>query len=154
MTRKRPAGKRSVLFICTHNAARSQMAEAFTRSLLGDRWEAASAGASPTAVNPLVVRAMAELGVDISGARSKSVEEFRGRSFDAVATLCDRARESCPFFPASGERIHMGFDDPSALRGSEEDLLRELRRIRDEIRSWVLERFGGEGGERPGRLGR
>ena len=146
MARRRPAGKKkSVLFICTHNAARSQMAEAFTRKLLGDRWEAASAGSSPTAVNPLVVRMMAEAGVDISGARSKSVEEFRGRRFDAVVTLCDRAKESCPFFPTPGERIHRSFDDPSALRGSEEELLRELRRIRDEIRAWVLERFGGGG---------
>lgn len=131
---------KTVLFICTHNSARSQMAEAYLNRLYGDRYEASSAGVHPTRINPRVVKAMAEEGIDLSGARSKSVEEFSDSNFDLVVTVCDSARESCPIFPGD-ELIHHAFRDPSALRGSEEEVLAQVRMIRDEIKAWVKEYF-------------
>jgi arsenate reductase len=135
--------KESILFICTHNSARSQMAEGLMNHLKGDRYEAQSAGTVATRINPFAVRVMSEIGVDITGHRSKSIEEFRGRRFGYVVTVCDSARDSCPFFP--GERtVHRSFQDPSRVEGSEEDKLRAFRRSRDEIRDWLLEYFGDE----------
>ena len=131
---------KTVLFICTHNSARSQMAEAYLNKLYGDRYEAYSAGIHPTRINPNVVRVMAEEGVDLSGARSKSVEEYLDRNFDLVVTVCDSARESCPIFPGD-ELIHHGFRDPSTIEGSEEEVLARVREIRDEIREWVKDYF-------------
>jgi len=131
---------KTVLFICTHNSARSQMAEAYLNSLYGDRYEASSAGIHPTGVNPHAVKAMAEEGIDISDARSKSIEEYLERNFDTVVTVCDDARESCPVFPGD-ELVHHGFRDPSALKGSEEEVLAQVREIRDEIKTWVKEYF-------------
>ncbi|MGD9131523.1 MAG: arsenate reductase ArsC [Candidatus Bathyarchaeota archaeon] len=129
-----------VLFVCTHNSARSQMAEAFLNALYGGRYEGYSAGVTPATVNPYVVKAMAEIGIDISGNRSKSIEEFRGENFDYVVTVCDGARESCPFFP--GEKIiHKGFEDPSKFAGSEEEILKQVRRVRNEIKEWIKETF-------------
>ena len=130
-----------VLFVCTHNSARSQVAEAFLNLLYGDRYEGYSAGVTPTKVNPYVVKAMAEIGIDISGNRSKSIEEFRGENFKYVVTVCDGAREACPFFP--GEKIiHQAFEDPSQFKGSEEEILKQVRRVRDEVREWIKETFG------------
>lgn len=130
-----------VLFVCTHNSARSQMAEAFLNLLYGDRYQGYSAGVTPTKVNPYVVKAMAEIGIDISGNRSKSIEEFRGKNFNYVVTVCDGAKEACPFFP--GEKvIHKGFEDPSRFKGSEEEILKGVRRVRDEIKEWIKSTFG------------
>jgi arsenate reductase (thioredoxin) len=131
---------KNVLFICTHNSARSQMAEAYLNKLYGNRYEAHSAGVHPTRINPIVVKVMAEEGIDLSGARSKSVEEYLDRNFDLVVTVCDDAREECPVFPGD-ELIHQGFRDPSAIKGSEEEVLSQVREIRDEIKGWVKEYF-------------
>lgn len=136
--------KRKVLFLCTHNSARSQMAEGLMRSIYGDMYESYSAGVSPTFVDPDAVLAMAEIGIDISGQRSKGIEEFQKESFDLVATVCDRVRESCPLFSGSGRRVHKSFDDPASFQGDER--LEAFRRARDEIKAWIKEAFrpGGE----------
>jgi len=135
--------KKTVLFICTHNSARSQMAEGFLNALHGDRYESYSAGIEPTKVNPYAVKVMAEAGIDISKQRSKSIEEFRGRIFDYVVTVCDDAKEACPFFP--GDKIlHRGFRDPSRFKGADDEILKKVRRVRDEIRDWLDETFGRE----------
>ncbi len=133
--------KESVIFICTHNSARSQMAEAFLKAIYGDRFEAYSAGTEPTGVNPFAVEAMMEAGIDISHHRSKSVDEFLNKEFDYVITVCDKASESCPQFPGGRIRIHKAFDDPSKFKGTREECLREFRRVRDEIRKWIEEFF-------------
>jgi arsenate reductase len=112
------------------------MAEAYLNKLHGDRYEALSAGIHPTRINPYVVKVMAEEGIDLSGARSKSVEEYLDRGFNLVVTVCDSAREECPIFPG-GELVHHGFRDPSAIKGSEEEVLSQVREIRDEIKDWV-----------------
>jgi arsenate reductase len=127
--------KRRVLFLCTHNSARSQMAEGFLRALAGDRYEVASAGTEARGVNPLAVSAMAEAGVDISGHTSKTLDRFIGEPWDDVITVCDSANEACPIFPATTTRLHWSFDDPSAAQGSEAERLDVFRRIRDEIKS-------------------
>src|SRR5713101_4529096 len=129
--------KKRVLFLCTGNSCRSQMAEGALRELAGDRFEAASAGTAPTRINPMAVRVMAEIGIDISEQRSKSVVEMMGEQFDNVITVCARARETCPDFPAT--RLHWSFDDPAAADGSEEAQLKVFRRVRDEIVSSVSE---------------
>ena len=135
--------KKKVLFICTHNSARSQMAEGLLNALYGDRYKAYSAGIEPTKVNPYAVEVMAEIGIDLSRQRSKSIEEFREKNFDYVITLCDHAKEACPFFP--GEKIlHKSFEDPSKFKGTEEEILEETRRIRDEIKYWLEITFGKE----------
>jgi arsenate reductase len=122
-----------VLFICTGNSARSQIAEALLRAQGGPAFEVASAGTEPKGVNPLTVRILAEVGVDVAGARSKSVTEFLGDKFDYVITVCDQARESCPVFPGAHESIHWGFDDPAAAEGSEAERLEVFRRVMNEI---------------------
>jgi arsenate reductase len=128
--------KKKVLFICTHNSARSQIAEAYLNNQYGEAYEAYSAGKEPTNVNPYVVRVMADTGVNLSKARSKSIEEFRGEVFDYVVTVCDHVREVCPFFP--GEVIlHKSFRDPSTFKGSEEEILEEIRKLRDNIKKMV-----------------
>jgi len=133
--------KKTVLFICTHNSARSQMAEGFLNALLGDRYEGYSAGIEPAKVNPYAIKAMAEVGIDMSKHRSKSIEEFRGKNFDYVVTVCESAREACPFFP--GEvLLHKDFRDPSEFRGTEDEIMREVREVREEIRDWLLKTFG------------
>ena len=131
---------KSVLFICTHNSARSQMAEAFLNKLCGDKYEAKSAGITPTGLNPYVVKVMAEIGIDLSTHRSKSILEFQGKTFDYVVTVCDSARENCPFFPGEIE-IDKSFPDPSAFTGTEEEILRKVRVLRDEIKNWVESTF-------------
>ena len=122
-----------VLFICTGNSARSQMAEALLRRAGGDRFAVASAGTEPKAVNPLAIRALAEVGLDISAARSKSLTEFIDQSFDAVVTVCDRARESCPVFPGAMRTLHWSLDDPAEAIGTEEERLEVFRATRSEI---------------------
>jgi arsenate reductase len=132
--------KKTVLFLCTHNSARSQMAEALLNTFQGDKYEARSAGITPTKINSYVIKAMAEIGIDISKSRSKSIEEFRGENFNYVVTVCDSAKEACPFFP--GEKIiHKAFEDPSQFKGSEEEIMDGVRRVREEIREWIKKTF-------------
>jgi arsenate reductase len=131
--------KKRVLILCTGNSARSQMAEGLVNHLLGDRWEASSAGTAPTGtVHPLAVQAMADLGINISEQRSKSTDEFRGVDFDAVVTVCDHAAQNCPIWLGKGKKTHFGLPDPAAATGSEEEQLAAFRRVRDEIRAQVL----------------
>ena len=131
--------KKRVLILCTGNSARSQMAEGLLRHDGGDRFEVFSAGVSPSRVRPEAIEAMREIGFDISEQRSKSVEEFAGQAFDYVITVCDNAREQCPFFPAETKRIHWSFDDPAAVEGDEARRLAVFRRVRDEIRARLKE---------------
>jgi arsenate reductase len=131
--------KKRVLFLCTGNSARSQMAEGLVNHFLGDRWEAYSAGTAPTGhVHPLAIQAMAELGVDISAQRSKSVDEFRGTDFDLVITLCDQAAQNCPLWLGPGQVRHMGFPDPAVAIGSEAERLEVFRQVRDGLHQEVL----------------
>lgn len=122
-----------VIFVCTGNSARSQMAEALLRREGGDRFAVVSAGVDPRGVNPLTIRALGEAGFDASGARSKSVTEFLGQPFDYVVTVCDRARESCPVFPGGAQTLHWGFDDPAEATGTDEQRLEVFRRVMGEI---------------------
>ena len=125
--------KRRVLFLCTHNSARSQIAEGFLRHLAGDRFVVESAGTEETRVNPLAVRVMGEVGVDLSGHRSKTLGRFLDQPWDHVITVCDHANERCPIFPRSAGRLHWSFEDPSRATGTEEERLAIFRHIRDEI---------------------
>ncbi|WP_031387836.1 arsenate reductase ArsC [Desulfonatronum thiodismutans] len=132
--------KVKILFLCTGNSCRSQMAEGWTKHLKGDVVEAFSAGIEKHGLNPQAVRVMAEAGVDISEFRSKTVDELPEQEFDYVITLCGHAQETCPFFPAKTKRLHVGFDDPPKLAEtaqSEEEALGHYRRVRDEIRDYV-----------------
>jgi arsenate reductase len=122
-----------VLFVCTGNSARSQMAEAVLRELGGDRFEVFSAGTHPRGVHPMTLQVLAEAGVSAAGLRSKSVTEFLDQRFDLVVTVCDRAREACPVFPSAGEQVHWGFDDPAEVEGTEEQRLEAFRRVLGEI---------------------
>lgn len=127
--------KKRVLILCTGNSARSQMAEGLLSHLGGDKFEVESAGVISSFVRPLAIKAMKEIGIDISSHRSKSVDEFLGQEFDYVITVCDNAKENCPFFPASTERVHWSFDDPAEAEGSDEEQLAVFRRVRDEIQN-------------------
>jgi len=124
-----------VLILCTGNSARSQMAEGLLRHDGGRDYEVASAGTHPSHVRPEAILVMREVGIDISGHRSKSVEEFAAQHFDYVITVCDNAKESCPVFPATTKRIHWSLNDPAAVEGSEEQRLAEFRRVRDDLRA-------------------
>jgi arsenate reductase (thioredoxin) len=123
--------------LCTHNSARSQMAEGLLRHLAGDRFEAMSAGTEATRVRPLAIRAMDEIGVDISDQESKTLDQYLGELFDYVITVCDDANEACPFFPGAQSRLHWSFEDPSRAEGSEEERLEVFRRVRDGIEARV-----------------
>jgi arsenate reductase len=125
--------KPRVLFLCTHNSARSQMAEGLLRALTEDRFEVHSAGTEATLVRPLAIRAMEEIGIDISGQESKTLERYLGEPFDYVITVCDEANEACPFFPGAKNRLHWSLEDPSQAEGSEDERLAVFRRVRDEI---------------------
>jgi arsenate reductase len=132
--------KKKVLFLCTGNSCRSQMAEGWTRALKGDLFEVCSAGIEVHGLNPNAVRVMAEVGIDISHHRSKHAREFKGMAFDYVVTVCDGARDQCPVFPGAKKLLHRGFDDPPRLAGgaeSDEEALGHYRRVRDEIRVFV-----------------
>ena len=133
-----------VLFICTHNAGRSQVAEGYLRARYGDQYEAFSAGTVASTVSPLAVRAMAEFGVDISGHRSKDLGEFLDEEMDVVVTVCDAAAAACPVFPGAQKTVHASFADPGAATGSEETRLAVFRAVRDEIAGWIDATFGGE----------
>jgi arsenate reductase len=126
--------KKRVLILCTGNSARSQMAEGILRNIAGDKFDVRSAGIAPSAVRPEAIEAMREIGIDISGHRSKSVDEFVDDKFDYVITVCDNARESCPLFSGNAKRIHWSFDDPAAVAGDLQIRLAAFRKIRDQIR--------------------
>jgi arsenate reductase (thioredoxin) len=129
--------KRRVLFLCTHNSARSQMAEGLLRYLAGDRFEPYSAGTEATRVRPLATRAMGELGIDISHQESKTLDRYLGEPFDVVITVCDQAAEVCPVFPGARERRHWSFPDPAQATGSTEEQLAVYRAVRDAIRERI-----------------
>jgi arsenate reductase len=127
-----------VLFLCTENACRSQMAEGLVNHYLADRVQAFSAGVRPSQVNPRAVRVLAELGIDISHHRSKSIDALGGEQFDLVITVCDRARQECPFFPGPAELIHLGFPDPAGASGSDAEILTTFRQVRDALRDQLF----------------
>jgi len=129
--------KKRVLILCTGNSARSQMAEGLLRHDAGGRFEVFSAGTKPTKVRSEAISVMRELGIDISGHRSKSVDEFTGEPFDYILTVCDNAREGCPIFPGKTRVMHQSFEDPAAVEGSAEARLAAFRRIRDELRGFL-----------------
>ena len=133
-----------VRFLCTHNSARSQMAEGFLHHLAGDRVQVASAGTEATRVHPLAIRAMHEVGIDISAYRSKTVDALLGDPWDYVITVCDGANERCPLFPGRTTRLHWSVDDPSQATGSEDQRIDAFRRVRDQIhgrvRDWLATR--------------
>jgi arsenate reductase len=131
--------RKRVLFLCTGNSARSQMAEGLLRHMAGDRFDVTSAGVAPTAVRPAAIEVMRELGIDISSQRSKSVDDFVGSEFDYVITVCDNANEQCPVFPGRTNRLHWSFDDPAAAQGDELARLAVFRRVRDEIHERLQE---------------
>ena len=141
--------KERVLFVCTHNSARSQMAEGLLRYHYGDRYEAFSAGTHPGGVNPFAVEVMREVGIDLSDHRSQHIDDFADSPMDHVVTVCDSAREECPYLPARKRNLHESFADPSAAQGSDEEKRAAFRRARDEIRAWLDSAFGGEKEGRP-----
>jgi arsenate reductase (thioredoxin) len=135
-----------VLFLCTENACRSQMAEGLVNHYLAGRVRAWSAGVAPSRVNLRAVAAMAELGLDISQQRSKAVDDLAGEQFDLVITVCDRAREQCPIFPGPVKKMHLGFADPGQARGSEDEIMAAFRQVRDEMREKLIPLLRQEAG--------
>ncbi len=133
--------KKKVLFICTHNSARSQMAEGLLKHFHGDRYDVYSAGTDPTKVNPYAIKVMEEIGIDISKNYSKNIDKFLNDDFEFVITVCDRANEFCPFFPGGKKRLHKSFEDPSEFEGSNQEKLDVFRQIRDEIKEWINKIF-------------
>ena len=131
--------KTRVLFLCTHNSARSQMAEGFLRVMAGDRFEAQSAGTEKTSVNPLAIQVMAERGIDLGGHTSKVYDGLMHERWDYLITVCDDANERCPFVPGSVKRLHWSFEDPSRAKGTEEERLQVFRRVRDQIEQRLAE---------------
>jgi len=134
--------KRKALFICVHNSARSQMAEAFLKQMAGDKFDVESAGLEPGKLNPIVVEAMKEVEIDISQNKTKSVFDLykQGKQYDYVITVCDESQSgACPVFPGKGERLHWGFDDPSGFQGTWEEKLERTREVRDKIRRRIIE---------------
>jgi arsenate reductase (thioredoxin) len=136
--------RKRLLFLCTGNSARSQMAEGLLRHEAGDRFEVFSAGTHPTLIRPEAIAVMHEIGIDISGQRSKSVDEFKGQELDTIITVCDHAKESCPVFPSGTQRLHWPFEDPASVQGIEEDRKAAFRKIRDRIHGRIMV-FLGEG---------
>lgn len=132
--------RKRILVICTGNSARSQMAEALLRHLCGDGLDVVSAGSMPAAqVHPLAVRALAEIGLDISAQRPKPLTDFLGQPFDYIIAVCSKAAEACPFFPGPAQRIHWFYDDPAAVAGTEEERLAAFRAIRDDLKTRIAE---------------
>ena len=136
---------RTVLFVCTHNSSRSQMAEGLLRARYGDRYEVQSAGTKPSGVNSFAVEVMAEIDIDISDHTSDHVFAYTEGKHDIVVTVCDDAAETCPFIPAQEKNLHRGFDDPSAVTGPDEEKRAAFRRVRDELAQWIDATFGPDG---------
>ena len=142
-----------VLFLCTHNSSRSQMAEGLLRSRGGTSYEVFSAGTMPRLVHPLAIRAMSEIGIDLTTHRAKGIEEFAVQPpMDLVITVCDEAAEACPLFPNARQQVHWGFSDPSAVTGSEEERLAAFRHVRDLIATKINQFLAREPGQSLGRL--
>jgi arsenate reductase len=135
--------KKRVLILCTGNSARSQMAEGLLRHDAGERFEVASAGTKASFVRPEAIAVMREAGIDITGHRSKHVDEFAGQQFDYVITVCDNARETCPVFFGKAEKLHHDFEDPAAATGSEQERLAVFRRVRDQLRNYLRDFSNG-----------
>jgi arsenate reductase len=133
--------KEKVLIICNHNSARSQITEGLLKSLYGKYYEVYSAGSDPTTVNPYAIRVLAEIGIDISKNRSKSLKEFEGLEFDYVVTVCGRTGKSCPFFSGGKIYIHKSFEDPAEVDGTDSDKINAFRTTRDEIKVWIEKTF-------------
>jgi len=133
---------KKILFLCTHNAARSQMAEGFVNALYADRYEGYSAGSEPTEVHSCAIEVMAEQGIDIASQRAKSLDEFDNASFAFVVTMCADAQENCPIFPGGAEYLHHAFVNPGPVLGSSNDQCASFRHVRDEIKVWLEETFG------------
>ena len=133
--------KKKILILCTGNSARSQMAEGLLKNIAQKRYEIFSAGTKPSIVRPEAIKALAEIGIDISGNRSKSVEEFVNNEIDYVLTVCDHAKDNCPYFPAKTRVIHHSFEDPAEVSGGEERRLEAFRKIRDEIKKYFENNF-------------
>lgn len=140
MTNQNGHGKKKVLFVCRHNAARSQMAEAILRMRKGDRYEAYSAGTEPSTVHPMTIMVLREMGIDCSGCRAKSMNKFADINFDLVVTLCDQARESCPYVPGAAV-MHRDFDNPVDATGLDEEVIKVFRNVREEISKWIEKEF-------------
>lgn len=138
--------KKNVLFICTHNAIRSQIAQGYLNTRYGDRFAGYSAGSQPTSVHPLAIEVMAEIGIDISGHRSRDLKEFFGQEMDIVVTMCDSEKGACPMYPWTKKIVHMSFSAPSSIQVTRIEPISEFRQIRDEITTW-LEGYFGPGGE-------
>lgn len=136
--------KKRILFVCTQNSARSQMAEGLMRSLYGDRYEVFSAGTNPYQVNPFAIAAMDKINIDIRTHRSKSINEFEGQMMDYVVTVCDSAKETCPYFPGGRTVLHHSFNDPAAARGTDEAILSQFEKVRDELKEWITSRVEQE----------
>ncbi|PSQ70346.1 MAG: low molecular weight phosphatase family protein [Bacteroidetes bacterium QH_1_64_81] len=139
--------KTSVLFVCTHNSARSQMAEGLLRDRYGDQYDVYSAGTERTHVRPLATAVMEEVNVDLSDHHSKTIDDLGGRTFDVVVTVCDAAREACPYLPAEEENLHRSFEDPSSAQGTDEERRAVFRRVRDALADWIDETFAPEATE-------
>ena len=133
--------KKSVLVLCTGNSARSQMAEGLLKQICGDRFDIHSAGTRPIGVSPEAVEVLNEVGIDISKNESKSVDSFADREFDYVLTVCDNARENCPYFPAKTKMVHQGFEDPWLAKGGREERVAAFRRVRDKIDAYLRDDF-------------
>ena len=146
MAAEAPQKKSRVLFLCTHNSARRQMAEGLLRHLSGDCFEAFSAGTKATRVRPRAIMAMEEIGIDISGQESKTLDRYLNQPFDYVITVCDDANEACPFFPGAQSRLHWSLEDPSRAEGSEEERLAVFRSVRDRIGERVQAELVNGGG--------
>ena len=131
--------KRTILFMCTHNSSRSQMAEGLVNQFHRNRWEASSAGTSATKVHPYAIKVMKEIGIDISKQISKDANKMFGKHFDIVATLCSEAEDECPFFIEGDEYVHKSFVDPTEFKGTEEQQLKVFRKTRDDLTAWIDE---------------
>jgi arsenate reductase len=140
MANQHSYGKKKVLFVCRHNAARSQMAEAILRMRRGDMYDAYSAGTEPSTVHPMTVGVLQEMGIDCSGCRAKSLEELADIGFDLVVTLCDQARESCPYVPGA-TMMHREFDNPVDSTGTNEEVIKVFRKVCEEISQWIEKEF-------------
>jgi arsenate reductase len=135
--------KKRILFLCTANSCRSQMAEGIANHFWGDRLEAFSAGTQASFVNPTAIAVLKEIDIDISKHRSKNLSEFDGQTFDDVITLCGEANETCPLYIGGTKKTHIGFDDPAKVKGSNEEVLSEFRRVRDDIKEKLTAFFSG-----------
>ncbi len=145
--------KKKILFLCTHNSARSQMAEGLINYYFGDRYKAKSAGVEVSTVNPFAIEVMREIGIDITHHYSKHVNQFINEEFDYIITVCDHAKEHCPYFPGGKIYIHKSFEDPSRVKGSDKAKLAAFRKIRDQIKLWLEENFGNKKEPSPESIG-